>query len=285
MLRQSAFRWFCGVGAQRHRSGSGHRHKGSASMRDGVSAASCRLFHATCQRGEPKSTSSFSWSGVTGTYGSQTSEAVVSAVVDACKKLGKELEPFRGQGWKDTVDAALESGAKLCQCGETSIAAAAQYDLFNAGCAQVEIDVLTGETQVLAFDIVYDCGKSLNPAVDIGQIEGCIIQALGFSLLEEETRSSVDGRMVNCGTWDYKVPSGLDIPISMNVTLLPASGKAAPVLGSKASGEPAYLAGGATLFAVKDAIGYARDDLGLSRDFRLDPPASPARILASIASS
>ncbi|CAL1152365.1 unnamed protein product [Cladocopium goreaui] len=82
-----------------------------------------------------------------------------------------------------------------------------------------------------------DCGKSLNPAVDIGQIEGSLIQALGFSLLEEESRGK-DGRLINCGTWDYKVPSGRDIPVRLDVELLPCEKPDAPVLGSKASGEP-----------------------------------------------
>ncbi|CAE8611980.1 unnamed protein product [Polarella glacialis] len=235
----------------------------------------------------PKSTSSFSWTGVTGTFGSLTSEAVVDAVLDACQKLRTELEPFakNGTSWVTLVAAALAAGADLSQSGETKLKKAgpgSSYELFSAGCAQVQVDILTGETQVLSFDVVYDCGKSLNPAVDIGQIEGCIVQALGFSLLEEERRSPVDGRMVNCGTWDYKVPSGQDIPIQMNVTLLPAGqDDTAPVLGSKASGEPAYLCGGATFFAVKDAVGAAREELGLSRDFRLDPPASPDRVLAA----
>ncbi|CAJ1456254.1 unnamed protein product, partial [Effrenium voratum] len=151
------------------------------------------------------------------------------------------------------------------------------YMLFSAGCAQVEIDVLTGETQVNSFDLVYDCGKSLNPAVDIGQIEGSLMQALGFSLLEEETRGK-DGRLINCGTWDYKIPSGNDIPVRLDVELLPCLKPDAPVMGSKASGEPAQLLGGAFFYAVKDAIGYAREELGLSRVFRMDPPASPSRI-------
>lgn len=232
----------------------------------------------------PKSTADFSWAGITGTYGSCTSETVVSAILDAGGKLQKELAPYTtsGKPWAQVVSDALKAGATLYQEGKTSVAKEplSDYDLFSAGCAQVEIDVLTGETQVRSFDVVYDCGKSLNPAVDIGQIEGCVIQALGFGLLEEESRRP-DGGLINCGTWEYKVPSGQDIPVRFTVELLPCEDPTAPVMGSKASGEPAMLLGGATFFAVKDAIGYARADMGLSREFRLDPPASPDRIQAA----
>ncbi|CAE7040674.1 XDH, partial [Symbiodinium natans] len=232
----------------------------------------------------PKSTADSSWAGITGTYGSCTSETVVSAILDAGGKLQKELAPYTTPGklWAQVIADAVKAGATLYQAGKTSVAKEplSDYDLFSAGCAQVEIDVLTGETQVLSFDIIYDCGKSLNPAVDIGQIEGCVIQALGFGLLEEEQRRP-DGALINCGTWEYKIPSGQDIPVRMTVELLPCEDPSAPVMGSKASGEPAMLLGGATFFAVKDAIGYARADLGLSREFRLDPPASPDRIQAA----
>lgn len=227
----------------------------------------------------PKSTQDFSWKGVMGTFSSVTSETVVSAILDACDKLHKELQKFTapGRSWTEVIQLAVKGGAQLSQAGVTDEAHVNNYSLFSAGCAQVEIDVLTGETQVNSFDLVYDCGKSLNPAVDIGQIEGSLIQALGFSLLEEESRGK-DGRLINCGTWDYKVPSGRDIPVRLDVELLPCEKPDAPVLGSKASGEPAQLLGGAFFFAVKDAIGYAREEQGLSRNFRMDPPASPDRI-------
>ncbi|CAJ1357704.1 unnamed protein product [Effrenium voratum] len=218
---------------------------------------------------------------LTNTWGGPetSSREMVSAILEACGKLQKEMQPWvaAGRGWQEVVMLATKAGAELTQAGVTEKAKVHDYMLFSAGCAQVEIDVLTGETQVNSFDLVYDCGKSLNPAVDIGQIEGSLMQALGFSLLEEETRGK-DGRLINCGTWDYKIPSGNDIPVRLDVELLPCLKPDAPVMGSKASGEPAQLLGGAFFYAVKDAIGYAREELGLSRVFRMDPPASPSRI-------
>merc|ERR1711879_823340 len=103
--------------------------------------------------------------------------------------------------------------------------------------------------------------------------------ALGFCLTEEEVRSEKDQRLVNDGTWDYKIPSGLDIPIEMNVTLTKGENTSfRNVLGSKGSGEPTIAVGGVTLFAVKDAILAARRDAKLSGYFRLNAPASPAAI-------
>merc|ERR1711920_142955 len=104
-------------------------------------------------------------------------------------------------------------------------------------------------------------------------------------MTEEEVRSPVDGRLVNCGTWDYKIPSGLDIPIRLNVTLLRDASRvdaSSGFLGSKSTGEPAMLVGGATFFAIKDAIYAARqetDSAHCSKTwFAMDAPASLERI-------
>lgn len=105
----------------------------------------------------------------------------------------------------------------------------------------VEIDVLTGETEVLDAQIFFDCGKSLNPAVDVGQVEGCFIQGLGFSLVEKIEHDSA-GRLLSNGTWDYRLPTALDVPHNMEVHFLNTSNDArGNVLGSKASGEPAMV--------------------------------------------
>jgi len=86
--------------------------------------------------------------------------------------------------------------------------------------------------------------------------------------------------MINNGTWDYKIPSARDIPISMNVTLKAGdkNDSCGNVMGSKATGEPSYITGGATFFAVKDAILAARKEAGDDGYFRLDCPASPQNV-------
>ena len=75
----------------------------------------------------------------------------------------------------------------------------ASYYVYAACCSSVELDVLTGEVQVLTADIVYDGGRSLNPVVDIGQVEGSFVQSMGFCLSEGQVWSSDDGRLLNNG--------------------------------------------------------------------------------------
>jgi xanthine dehydrogenase molybdopterin-binding subunit B len=74
----------------------------------------------------------------------------------------------------------------------------------------VEINVLTGERSILATDLIYDCGKSLNPAVDIGQVEGAFVQGIGFFMTEDVEMKN--GTLVSDGTWTYKVPTVDTIP-------------------------------------------------------------------------
>jgi len=229
----------------------------------------------------PKSTAHFSWSGVTPTWGSASSESCVSAVMKACSDIAGALSAFRSKvTWKDIVAAASASGAALTATGtHLNNEGIKGYPIPISALAEAEIDVLTGETQILRVEINQDCGRSLNPAVDIGQIEGCFVQSLGFCLTEEQVYSAADHRLVNNGTWDYKIPSGLDIPIRMNVTLPKGNNNTSGnVVGSKASGEPTMAVGAVTFFAVKDAILAARKDAGLHGFFRLDVPASPAAI-------
>jgi len=236
-------------------------------------------------------------SGCMGTFGSGTSETVVAATLDACAKLTSKLEPYRSQhhSWKDLVAAAFAGGAELTAVGEhrgevvnPASPGDTVYYVYAAAAAHVQVDMLLGQVEVLSFDIVYDAGNSLNPTVDVGQIEGSVVQALGICLMEETVFSDKDGRIVNNGTWDYKVPSGLDIPVQLNVTLLERDRldpTPAGIIGSKATGEPAYLASGCTFWAVKDAVAAARADpmskhhADPSAWFQLDVPASGERIL------
>jgi len=200
--------------------------------------------------------------------------------MNACKALADKLSKYKGKPWHEVVTTAMADGVDMTATGEHGrFEGNFGYHIYVAACASAEIDVLTGETQVLSADIVYDAGKALNPSVDIGQIEGCFVQALGFCLTEQQVFSESDGHLVNNGTWDYKVPSAQDIPIAMNVKLLPGTNTSSGnVKGSKATGEPAYCIGGVTYFAVKDAIYAARKDAGDPNYFQLDLPASPEAV-------
>jgi len=231
---------------------------------------------SNCATVLPHSTANFSWSGVTPTFGSGTSETVCAAISEACQSIAGKLSSFKSAGtWKQIVSAAIAAGVDLSATGQRTPFAESGYKIYAASCIYAEVDVLTGEFEMLSVDVVHDTGKALNPGIDIGQIEGCIVQSLGSVLHEEMTRSSNDGRLVNCGTWEYKIPSGLDIPVEMNITLLQSNNAdKGNVFGSKMSGEPAMCIGLAGFYAVKDAIYSARHEAGTEGWFQMDSPAS-----------
>ena len=106
----------------------------------------------------------------------------------------------------------------------------------------LEVDTLTGDFHVIRADVVHDVGKSLNPAIDIGQVEGAFVQGMGLFTLEECQWQGQDGRVP--GTWftrgpsTYKIPSFNDIPLDFRVALLEGSDNPGVVHSSKASPSP-----------------------------------------------
>merc|ERR1712070_270667 len=121
---------------------------------------------------------------------------------------------------------------------------------------------LTGDFHVLRSSIVHDVGKSLNPAIDIGQVEGAFVQGLGLFTLEEpvwEAKGPRAGMMVTRGPGAYKLPSLNDIPLDFRVKLLAGSEAQAQVVhSSKGVGEPPLFLGSSVYFAIRDAISAAR---------------------------
>ncbi|ESO85884.1 hypothetical protein LOTGIDRAFT_221063 [Lottia gigantea] len=210
------------------------------------------------------------------------------AVKNACEKINKRLEPFKcepGTTWKDWVIKAHFERVSLSASGfhkveglgykkETDDEVIYKYYSFGAGCSEVEIDCLTGDHTVLRTDIVMDLGKSLNPAVDIGQIEGGFVQGYGLYMLEQY-KVSQSGNLLTKGPGTYKIPSVGNIPKVFNVTLLKDKPNPKAVYSSKAIGEPPLLLAISVFFATKAAIMAARNDHGLEGYFRLDSPATP----------
>jgi xanthine dehydrogenase molybdopterin-binding subunit B len=134
------------------------------------------------------------------------------------------------------------------------------YFIYACAAAEVEIDVLTGELQILRADILYDAGHSLNPCIDVGQIEGAFVQGAGL-MTSEQLMYENDGRLYSTGTWDYKPPTSKSIPIDFRVTISrggnPTKDNAA-VAGSRALGEPPFVLSTSVFFAIKQAILAAR---------------------------
>src|SRR5205823_655142 len=98
------------------------------------------------------------------------------------------------------------------------------YFCYAVGCSEVEINVLTGETTLLRTDILFDAGQSLNPAIDVGQVEGGFMQGVGM-MLTEETQFEENGHIFTDGTWTYKLPVSKNIPIDFRVGLNPSKRK------------------------------------------------------------
>lgn len=122
-----------------------------------------------------------------------------------------------------------------------------------------------------------DVGTSLNPAIDIGQVEGGFIQGLGLFTLEE-LRYSPEGDLYTRGPGMYKIPAFGDIPTEFNVSLLRDCPNSKAIYSSKAVGEPPLFLSASVFYAIKDAIFAARAESGMTGPFRLDSPATPERI-------
>ncbi|MGH9457607.1 MAG: molybdopterin cofactor-binding domain-containing protein [Thermoanaerobaculia bacterium] len=153
---------------------------------------------------------------------------------------------------------------------------------YSAACSVVEVDVLTGETKILSADIVYDMGWSLNPAIDIGQVEGAFIQGVGFLTSEQlvfQPDGDEKGRLNTLNTWTYKIPAQASIPLEMNTWLFPRDRADVPeeptdIMSAKEVGEPPLVLGNAVFFAIKAAIRASRLERGLPGLFRFDAPAT-----------
>jgi xanthine dehydrogenase large subunit len=150
------------------------------------------------------------------------------------------------------------------------------YFAYGAACVEVIVDTLTGEYKMLRTDILHDVGASLNPAIDIGQVEGGFIQGMGWLTTEELVWNS-KGKLMTSGPASYKIPAVADMPIDLRVTLVEnRKNPEDTVFHSKAVGEPPFMLGIAAWCAIKDAVA----SLG---DYRLQPnidaPATPERVL------
>lgn len=224
-------------------------------------------------------------SGATG--GSGTSESSCAAAANACAVLKERLAPYaKAHGaWADAVAAALGAAVELSATGWNDVpGTGADPDYATYGCcfAEVEVDVLTGEVEVAEIDVAMDQGNSLNSDVDVGQVEGALVMALGY-WLTEACAADHAGKQSGDGTWNYKPPQAQDVPLKLKVSMLPRTPNPAPVavLGSKASGEPPMQCAAAVYFALRAAIAAARADRGDEEWFDLAVPASPEVVRAA----
>ncbi|XP_051880287.1 xanthine dehydrogenase/oxidase-like [Pristis pectinata] len=220
------------------------------------------------------------------TAASVSSDLNGMAIKNACQTLLERLEPFKAANptgaWEQWVSAAYMERVSLSAAGfyrtpDLDKERPFSYFSYGVACSEVEIDCLTGDHKNLRTDIVMDVGLSLNPALDIGQVEGAFAQGLGLFTLEE-LRYSPDGVLYTRGPGTYKIPAAGDIPAEFNVSLLREAPNKKAIYSSKAVGEPPLFLAASIFFAIKDAIVAARAASGVMEPFRLDSPATPDRI-------
>jgi xanthine dehydrogenase large subunit len=153
------------------------------------------------------------------------------------------------------------------------------YFAYGAALSEVVIDTLTGEHRVVAVDILHDVGRSLNPAIDLGQVEGGFIQGMGW-LTTEELVFDERGRLLTHAPSTYKIPTAGDRPPQMDIRLWERGENAEDTIHrSKAVGEPPLMLAISVFSALTQAVAAAAPGKGLPK---LDAPATPERILASI---
>ncbi len=153
------------------------------------------------------------------------------------------------------------------------------YFAYGAAVSEVVVDTLTGEWKLLRADILHDAGRSLNPAIDIGQIEGAFIQGMGWLTSEELVWHPQTGMLSTHAPSTYKIPTANDCPAVLNTRLFERDNVHDSIHRSKAVGEPPLLLPFSVFFAIRDAVSAVG---GHRVDPPLQAPATPEAILRAI---
>ncbi len=152
------------------------------------------------------------------------------------------------------------------------------YFSYGAACSEVAIDTLTGESRLLKVDILHDVGTSINPAIDIGQIEGGFIQGVGW-LTTEQLVWNDRGALSTHAPSTYKIPAAGDVPGHFKIELWPQANREDNVGGSKAVGEPPFMLAISVWEAMREAVAAARRQRG---PLRMEAPATAQHVLDAI---
>jgi xanthine dehydrogenase large subunit len=200
-------------------------------------------------------------------------------------RIGNQRIPF-----PDLVDQAYMKRIHLSAAGfyktpgihwnrETGQGNPFYYFAYGAAVSEVSIDTLTGEHHVDRTDLLHDVGKSLNPAIDIGQVEGAFIQGMGW-LTTEELWWDDKGQLRTHAPSTYKIPLASDRPAIFNTKLVSwSTNKERTIRRSKAVGEPPFMLAA----SVVEALSMAVASVGNYRECpRLDTPCTPERILMAV---
>jgi xanthine dehydrogenase large subunit len=235
------------------------------------------------------------------------------AAQDAARQIRERLAAFAAAHWGADVQAVRFAGGQV-QVGAASVAfcevvAAAylarvqlwsdgfyatpglswdrdtmqgrpfHYFAYGAAVSEVIVDTLSGEHRLLQADLLHDAGKSLNPALDIGQIEGAFIQGMGWLTCEELVWHAQTGLLSTHAPSTYKIPTANDCPAVFNTRLFDRPNASDSIHRSKAVGEPPLLLAFSVFFAIRDAISAVA---GHRVDPPLQAPATPEAVLRAV---
>lgn len=215
------------------------------------------------------------------------SDIVCLGVKAACETLAGRIADFKATLPDGGAGVSWPELLKLCLAGDVDISERfwtqkdkypASYDVYGGACAEVELDVLTGTFLIRRMDVIEDCGQSMSPLVDVGQVEGALVMGLGLHTTEEIKYDPTTGEKLTTGTWSYKPLSALDIPVDLRVTLLPNSFNESGVLRAKAVGEPPVCLAYGVVMALRQAIAAARSLAGDSDYFTINTPLTVEKI-------
>jgi xanthine dehydrogenase large subunit len=215
------------------------------------------------------------------------------AAQDAARKIRQRLDTFdngRGMPWAELVQAAYLARVQLWSDGfyatpglhwdrATMQGRPFFYFAYGAAGSEVIVDTLTGECKLLRADVLHDVGTSLNPAVDIGQVEGAFIQGMGWLTMEELVWHPQTGMLGTHAPSTYKIPTANDCPPVFDVRLFDRPNVHDSIHRSKAVGEPPLLLPFSVFFAIRDAVSAVG---GHHIDPPLQAPATSEAILRAI---
>ncbi len=209
---------------------------------------------------------------------------------------GEVISPKQTRPFKDVVRLAYANRIQLWSDGfyrtpkihydkTTLTGRPFYYFAYGAACTEVIIDTLTGESRVIKVDILHDVGTSINPAIDIGQIEGGFIQGMGW-LTTEQLVWNDKGHLSTHAPSTYKIPATGDVPEHFKVALWPEPNREDNVYGSKAVGEPPFMLAISVFEALRDAVHAARKQAGTQLDDRrpmtMNAPATAEEVLRAL---
>ena len=200
--------------------------------------------------------------------------------------------PKSERRWEDVVGEAFANRIQLWSDGfyrtpkihydkHTLTGRPFYYFSYGAACTEVAIDTLTGESRVLRVDILHDVGHSINPAIDVGQIEGGFVQGMGW-LTTEQLVWNDKGLLTTHAPSTYKIPTAGDIPAHFRVDLWPEANREDNVGGSKAVGEPPFMLAISVYEALRNAIAATRSGMLAQQPLALTAPATAENVLRAL---